>query len=582
MKKALLLWCGGILFAASAVFAAEPSVDQLLNIILNGTWSIPVSTGTAVQAGSVATGGAQQSGSVSTGIIPVTSVVMTPIAPTPAQDDEFTAALSWMYTKWLTQFSSSTLYQADMKLTRQQAAKFFVVMQESIVGKIPVSNTSSCVFTDTWFDTSLRPFVDKACTYGILQGSKGIFRPNDNISKPEFAAALVRMIEWAKRDESKNPRWISYYQQARDRWLTKEQNAWAFDTLLTRYEAALFLYRSLAVIQSSIVTSGSVDSNTTWVVVLPTAETPTNAYITSLIADPALQESIFWMYDNGLTRYTSIEGYRPFDTLTREEAAKIFSLFKKAIIPTTSVASWTVCAYSDIDKADISLAPYIIDACKMQIFKGWTGTFEPLIYLTKPQAVAILVRLLEGAKDETTDPRWTNYYKRAVELGMIQNSSPTNFDKPISRYEIALLLYNTKVKENIIKNLNSDVETNKFIYPVPGTITTGAIGETKWLISLNTQILNRGDSDIYTIDLFGDQYKIEKSATQKYLSNDYVRYGKMLSLDQANELGTAVFTISNSVIIDGVIRPYKVSPQTTFYITPATQQPYYTMTKKVK
>jgi hypothetical protein len=94
--------------------------------------------------------------------------------------------------------------------------------------------------------------------------------------------------------------------------------------------------------------------------------------------------------------------------------------------------------------------------------------------------------------------------------------------------------------------------------------------------------LNRGDTDIYTIDLFGDQYKIEKSATQKYLSNDYVRYGKMLSLDQANELGTAVFTISNSIIIDGVIRPYKVSPQTTFYITPAAQQPYYTMTKKVK
>jgi hypothetical protein len=58
---------------------------------------------------------------------------------------------------------------------------------------------------------------------------------------------------------------------------------------------------------------------------------------------------------------------------------------------------------------------------------------------------------------------------------MIQNSTPTTFDKPISRYEIALLLYNTKVKETIIKNLNSDVETNKFIYPVPGTITTGAI-----------------------------------------------------------------------------------------------------------
>jgi hypothetical protein len=45
------------------------------------------------------------------------------------------------------------------------------------------------------------------------------------------------------------------------------------------------------------------------------------------------------MYDNGLTRYTSIEDYRPFDTLTREEASKIFSLFRKAIIPDSQLAS---------------------------------------------------------------------------------------------------------------------------------------------------------------------------------------------------------------------------------------------------
>jgi hypothetical protein len=82
-----------------------------------------------------------------------------------------------------------------MKLTRQQAAKFFVVMQESVINKIPVATTSSCAFTDTGFDSSLRMYVDKACTYGIMQGSKGIFRPNDNISKPEFVASLIRMVE---------------------------------------------------------------------------------------------------------------------------------------------------------------------------------------------------------------------------------------------------------------------------------------------------------------------------------------------------------------------------------------------------
>lgn len=50
-----------------------------------------------------------------------------------------------------------------------------------------------------------------------MMGSKGIFRPNDPISKPEFTAAIVRIVEGARRDESGEPRWLAYFQQARDR-----------------------------------------------------------------------------------------------------------------------------------------------------------------------------------------------------------------------------------------------------------------------------------------------------------------------------------------------------------------------------
>ena len=593
MKKILLLWGVCIVCSVTSVFATDASVDQLLDIVLNGTGTVAALSGSDQKA-LVTTGvtttpvKAVSSPVVVAPAAPIATQVATPIV---TQDDEFAAALGWMYTKWLTQYSSAKSYSPDMKLTRQQAAKFFVNMQEIVLGKIPVSSVASCTFNDSWFDSSLRPYVDKACTYGIMQGNNGKFRPNATISKPEFVASLIRMIEWAKRDESKNPRWISYYEQARDWNLTKEKNALAFDTDLTRYEAALFLYRSLPFIQSSTVDSAvttpsdttTSGENTTWTVTGDTAtDVPSNAHITSLIADPALQEAIFWMHDNGMTKYTSVESFRPYDTITRAEAAKIFSAFRATVLPNSSASTGAICSYADINTAEASLVPYIVDACSAQIFKWGTWLFQPLTLLTKPQAVAILVRLLEWPKDETTNPRWTAYYKRAVELSMIQDSAQATFDKPITRYEIAILLYNTKVEQNIMKNLNSNVESSKLIFPVPGSIGTGNTWEIQGLISLNTQMLNANNTDVYTVDLFGDQYKIEKSATQKYLANDYVWYGKMLSLDQTSELGTVVFTISNGVIIDGVIRPYKVSPQTLFSISPSTQQPYYTMIKKTQ
>jgi hypothetical protein len=52
---------------------------------------------------------------------------------------------------------------------------------------------------------------------------------------------------------------------------------------------------------------------------------------------------------------------------------------------------------------------------------------------------------------------------------MIEPTTPENFDKPISRYEIAKILYNSKVKFELVANLNNDYETNKLIYPVPNT-----------------------------------------------------------------------------------------------------------------
>ena len=70
-----------------------------------------------------------------------------------------------------------------------------------------------------------------------------------------------------------------------------------------------------------------------------------------------------------MTRYTTIEDFRPFDVITRQEAAKIFTLFRQAIINTQPSEINTACNFTDIDVADETLAPSIQEACKLQILK---------------------------------------------------------------------------------------------------------------------------------------------------------------------------------------------------------------------
>lgn len=557
---------------SGAVFAAtEPSLDELIELILQ-EWSAPVVTTDpwTPASGTLAVTGTVESTGVVTTAAPTTEDINS--------NQEFLSALSWMYQQWLTSFSTPQTFETMGLMTRQQAAKFFVVYYETVLKKTDALYTSGCVFTDKGFDSSLLPYVQKACAYGIMKGSNGLFRPNDSILRPEFMAALIRMLEGKMRDETKEPRWIDYYMQARDYGITKEQNASAFNGKIRRYEGALYLYRSVAVSNAASQQEGNTTITTSGTI--PTSETPalsTTPSLTTLISDPALQEAVYWMHDQGITKYTTVEQFRPFDSLTRQEAAKIFLAFRKATIEWAPATAGTNCQFSDLESADQTLAPYIIEACEYGLIKGSQWVFSPEVLLSKPQAVALLLRMIDGPIDESKDPWWQGYYDRAVQLGMIEATTTTNFDKPISRYEVAMLLYNSKVKTTLIKNLNNNYETNKLIYPVPNSLTTGAVtGENVGLISINTNVLNQSDIDSYVVDLFGDQYKLERIATQKYLSNDYVRYGTLLTLDETKKVGTCAFTMSNGIVVDGVIRLSEEGSKT-YYVSPSSEQPYYSM-----
>lgn len=77
----------------------------------------------------------------------------------------------------------------------------------------------------------------------------------------------------------------------------------------------------------------------------------------------------------------------------------------------------------------------------MGLFRGTLGAFLYNQPLTKAQALAVLVRALEWSQDETVSPRWRNYFDLSRSLGLTKEKNVLAVDIPVTRYEMALLLY---------------------------------------------------------------------------------------------------------------------------------------------
>lgn len=153
------------------------------------------------------------------------------------------------------------------------------------------------------------------------------------------------------------------------------------------------------------------------------------------------EQSLQRLYEQGLTRYHTISEYRPIAWLTREQAAKFFanraSLISKA--DTTTVGR--KCTFSDLTQADPTLTSSIAQACQLGIVKGSQGKFYPRSPLTQAEAVAMIIRLLDGLQDESQSPRRNDYYQLAVDYDLLDNLDRRTFNEPITRYQAAILLH---------------------------------------------------------------------------------------------------------------------------------------------
>ena len=163
-----------------------------------------------------------------------------------------------------------------------------------------------------------------------------------SLSRPEAMTILIRMFEGQNSNESKNPRRSEYYIKGKALGLTSLANE-TFDKTISRYEIALYIYRFQNIftdetlkLKSQLLLLNLTGTTVNTGLIATGDESSDLAQKFSAIAnsisvenDPELLEAIRWMNDNGLTNFNTIAGYRPFEVILREQAAKIFDTFAK-------------------------------------------------------------------------------------------------------------------------------------------------------------------------------------------------------------------------------------------------------------
>lgn len=167
---------------------------------------------------------------------------------------------------------------------------------------------------------------------------------------------------------------------------------------------------------------------------------PYTAADSPVLEDVEFVEAVGWMYSQQMTSYKEPEQFRGEDIVTRQQAAKFFVGYATNILYQVIDTS-RYCAFDDLEDADPTLKNAILQACLLRLFKGNQGNFHPQSVLTKAQALAVLIRMLDGVQlDESGVLRRQAYYERAHALGLVKEADVQSLDTPLTRYELALLL----------------------------------------------------------------------------------------------------------------------------------------------
>ncbi len=492
--------------------------------------------------------------------------------------DELQNAILRMYLNGLTKFNNKKDYMVDSPLTREQMAKMITQVYKVLWYPEP-QNARSCIFSDiNEVDPTLKDYVIKSCELWLLNWRDWKFHPHDTLTKAQALTIMIRLFEWKKSDESVNPWWKNYILKAQSIWLTKEKDFSKFDKPIPRWEVALLFYRFKSLAENSLVKQvvmQEMQNSVVWDSTSKKMNSETLNDALSLLTqwisaweDPELREAVFWMYQHWMTEYDTADKFRAFDQIERQEAAKFIWAFHQQFINTwdEDIKIPARCYFKDLSDAKDELKPYILYDCAEWIFDWQDGRFHPTHSLTKAEFVASLIRMFGKKYTTTWNVVWRKpYFDQWLKLWLVNYVDRITFDKPITRYEVALILYRFRIKYQLLENLNSDNIENLIISMIQNSekeIDWHKI----WKVYITVTKLKDQDFSVWYIDLFGKRYKIVKRNIEKYFTNNFVRYWEVYDMVTDKPTWTLSLIVSNDTVLEWNIRPnlnskiyYKIS-----------------------
>lgn len=156
------------------------------------------------------------------------------------------------------------------------------------------------------------------------------------------------------------------------------------------------------------------------------------------------QTLVTWAHDNALTRYADVSAFGYERSLTRQEAAAIIARAGEKVWGLRYASYPDNCnvAYSDESTFDLTLKNDIYSACAFDLMHGQSWVFAPTRTLSRAEALAIIMRGVDGGKKDESGAMWyENYADRAHELGILSFANFNWFDVAITRGELIEWIY---------------------------------------------------------------------------------------------------------------------------------------------
>lgn len=173
------------------------------------------------------------------------------------------------------------------------------------------------------------------------------------------------------------------------------------------------------------------------------------------ISEPCDSEDELWqaittLHGYEVTKYDTADAFMPTRDIRRDEVLKMYYVFAQETDQLPSKDENRDCTFNDLSNAHSDIVPMISQACHHGLFKWSKGKFMPTDSITNAQAVIVLIRMIDGYKDETNVDHYAqNYMQTAESMNLLTDlniSSKTQRDKPASRATVAKLLYRADTK----------------------------------------------------------------------------------------------------------------------------------------